>query len=632
MSNIIYPRILNKSNKLIAVLQNAYGIGYTLARNQLWTCQFTLPLNDSKVDFVKPKYFVELYDHDDRIGMFIVNPKMTVKNESTNEITYHCEHVLSLLHSDVLFGYHQYTNYTTSTVLQGLIDSQEIKHWRLGNVAFTRYFHYSWENEDSLLNAIMSTPKPFAEPYIWTWDDSQYPFTLNLERTVDDVKGTVIAGKNLKGIEVEEDPTHIVTRIYPLGFGEGVNQLTIAEVNGGSVYLEDEEAREEYGLHKRIWVDSRFENAESLKASGQAILDKYNTPLKSVSIDAIDYKLVDPYDLARYKVGDVLLVYDQDTKTEEEIRLEKLAKNDIYGSPHDMQLELGDLREDITTTTADMEQKQLTYETYSQGSTNIDSRDFSDNCDPNFPAVIRFPIPDDVVNINEMTLTFETQPFRAFERAIKGGGAIVSSTESGGAVVTATEAGGGIVNSTSAGGEVVSSSTGRIAELDGTTHGPYRGIGGANSTFETLPGGSDGHTHTIPYHAHDVRSESHSHDFSIPAHTHSVSIPNHTHNISIPAHRHDITLPDHTHEIEYGIFESPASPTRMTIKVDGTVIPYNETSGNEINLLPYLAKDGSGRIQRGRYAEIEIRPNNLARINATVTSRLFIQSRLGVVM
>src|SRR5690554_6358370 len=157
---------------LVAVLQNAYQIGYTKIKNNLWTCQFTLPLNDKKNEHVKPKYFIELYDHDRYIGKFIVNPKRTIKNESTNEITYHCEHVLSTLHSDVLFRYHQFSNFTTQEVLEGLLEQQEVKHWTLGTVAFTRYFHYAWENEDSLLNAIMSVPKPFDVPYLWTWDDS----------------------------------------------------------------------------------------------------------------------------------------------------------------------------------------------------------------------------------------------------------------------------------------------------------------------------------------------------------------------------------------------------------------------------------------------------------------------------
>lgn len=626
------PRILDKQNKLVAVLQNAFKIGYTMEKNGLWTCQFSLPLNDSKIEHVKPKYFVDLYDHERRIGMFIVNPKNTTKNESTNEITYHCEHVLSLFHSDVLFGYHQYSNFTTDVVLKGLLAAQEIKHWNIGRIAFNRYFHYGWENEDSLLNAIMSIPRPFDEPYIWTWDDESYPFTLHLDRPSDELKGTIIAGKNLAGIEIEEDPTNIVTRIYPLGFGEGVNQLTIASVNGGKVYLEDAGAMALYGLHKQIWVDLRFEDAESLKASGQAILDKFKHPSRTIAVDAVDYELIDPYELSRYSTGDVLLVYDRDTQTDEEIRIAKMSKGDLYGAPSDLQIELGSVRGDITTTFADLEKKQLVNDTYSQGATNIDSRDFSDNCDPNFPAVIRFPIPDDVVNINEMTLTFETKPFRAFERAIQGGGAIVSSTEAGGGDVQSTSSGGGNVSSTSSGGEVVNSSTSILGDLTGSTYGPYKGIGGNASTFQTEPGGSDRHTHTIPYHAHDVRSASHSHDFNIPSHRHNIDIPSHTHAINIPAHRHDITLPNHTHDIEYGIFEYEQMPSYLTIKVDGNTLPITATYGDDINLIPYLAKDSAGKIQRGRYAEIEIRPNNLARINATVSSRLFIQSRIGVVM
>lgn len=629
---ILHPQIFNLQNELIAVLQNAYKIGYTKIKNNLWTASFTMPLDDAKVDFINPKYFIDIYDHDRYIGKFIVNPKNTIKNESTNEISYHCEHVLSLLHSDVLFGYHQYSNYTTPVVLSRLMAMQEVKHWKLGQLDFTRYFHYGWENEDSLLNAIMSVAKPFDVPYLWTWDDTSYPFTLNLVKPDDTVKGTVIAGKNLRGIEIHEDPTNIVTRIYPLGAGEGINQLNIKDVNGGKVYLEDAAAIAKYGLHKRIWVDMRFEDKESLKASAQAILDKFKQPIRSVSIDCIDYSLIDKYNLSDYDVSDVLLVYDEDTGTDEEIRVEKIDKVDIYGAPSDMQLELGSVVGDITMTFADLEKKQLVNETYSQGATNIDSRDFSDNCDPNFPAIIRFPIPDDVVNINEMTLTFETKPFRAFERAIQGGGAIVSSTESGGADVQSTSAGGGDVTSTAAGGGVVNSSTGILGELEGSTYGPYKGIGGANSTFDTLPGGSDGHTHTIPYHAHDVRSASHSHDINIPAHSHGLNIPAHTHSVNLPAHRHDITLPNHTHAIEYGIFENPQMPSSLTIKVDGSILPISATYGDGIDLLPYLAKDSSGKIQRGRYAEIEIRPNNLARINATVSSRLFIQSRIGVVM
>ncbi|MGH1326587.1 phage tail spike protein [Bacillus pretiosus] len=669
-------RVFDINMNLMAILENAYKIGYVKETNNLWTCSFSLPLNDPKRLEVNPKRFIELYDHDKYIGKFIINPKKTVKNESDQSITYNCEHVWSTLHSDVLFRYHQLTNWTTRDVLQYLINQQEVKHWNLGKVEFTRYFHYAWENEDSLLNALVSVPKPFNESYLWTWDDTQYPFTLNLVHADDEKVDVIRYGKNLKGIEKDEDPTGLITRIYPLGYGEGVNQLGIESVNSGVPYLQAEQSIiDQYGIHKRIWADRRFEDAESLKASGGGLLAQYKRPITTVSVDCIDYELIDPYKLVKYDISKIVGVYDQDTDTNDDLRIMKLSKSDIYGDPSNIQFEIGNVRDDIGTTITDLQKKQLVNDTYSQGSTNIDSRDYQDNCDPEHPAVIRFQIPNDVKNVNELLLTFETLRFRAYERAIKGGGAVVASTSAGGATIGSTSSGGATVGSTSSGGATVGSTSsggstvsstsagggtvkassgggdhvhkmfhgGGIMPAEPTTIGLYTAFSdpgrntaasfyakGTGSSFYTH-GSSGDHTHDIslPDHSHSISIPNHSHSISIPNHTHDISIPNHTHDISIPNHKHDITLPDHTHEIEYGIFEFNETPSKVTITVDGNVLPFDSTSGQDINLVPYLAKDTDGKLQRGRYVEIKITPNSLARINATVTGRLFIQSRSG---
>ncbi len=701
---------------LVAILENAYKIGYTKITNNLWTCSFSLPLNDPKRLEVTPKRFIELYDHDKYIGKFIVNPKKTVKNESDQSITYNCEHVWSTLHSDVLFRYHQLTNWTTRDVLQYLINQQEVKHWKLGTVEFTRYFHYAWENEDSLLNAIVSIPKPFNESYLWAWDDTNYPFTLNLVRATDEKVDVIRYGKNLKGIEKDEDPTGLITRIYPLGYGEGVNQLGIEKVNGGVPYLQAEQSIiDKYGIHKRIWADRRFEDAESLKASGSGLLNQYKKPITTISVDCIDYELIDPYKLVKYDISKIVGVYDQDTDTNDDLRIMKLSKSDIYGDPSNIQFEIGNVRDDIGTTITDLQKKQLVNDTYSQGSTNILAYSYNDNCDPENPAIIRFYLPDDLVNVNELMLTYFIEEFRAYSRATKGGGAIVESTSAGGAIVTSTSAGGAVVNSTSAGGGIVNStssgggSTQTSSSGGGSTQtstsgggGSYTSEAGGGSVASSSNGGNhrhmmfgfqstigdntggmeyrnyisaiddgggaigsalptgaemdlwtytaDGnhsHTTSIPSHKHQVNIPAHSHSVTIPAHTHSVTIPDHSHQISIPNHTHEIsipnhthtveikdhmhtiTLPDHIHQIEYGIYKLSERPNKVTIKVDGNVVPLTDTSADNLDLEPYLSKDTSGKINRGQWHEITITPDKLGRVNANIISRLFIQSRKG---
>ncbi|MFZ3199437.1 MAG: phage tail spike protein, partial [Bacillus mycoides] len=279
-------KLYNKQLQLKAYLENAFKISYEQQFNSIWTAAFSLPLSDSKAEEVTAFDFLELFDNGKRIGMFRILPKETVKN--THTITYKCEHVLATLLSDVLFRYHQLSNFTTKDVLEYLLGQQETKHWRLGKCDFTRYFHYSWEHENTILGPVFSVPKPFDEPHAWTWDDSveNYPWTLNLVKVNDEITGEIRYRKNLKGIRKEEDPTDIITRLYCLGYGEGVNQLDISKVNPTKKpYIEaPQHIIDKYGIHKYIWVDKRFENVDTLFSSGQVMLNKKCIPKVSYSV------------------------------------------------------------------------------------------------------------------------------------------------------------------------------------------------------------------------------------------------------------------------------------------------------------------------------------------------------------
>lgn len=236
---------------------------------------------------------------------------------------------------------------------------QETAHWRLGDVEFARNFHYKLESGDSLLEAIVNVPKRFQEPYMWSWDDSVYPFTLNLVRPSGDVTGTVIAGKNLAGVSVEESSEEMFTRIYPMGAGEGDDKLDITSVNGGVPYLEDADAIERYGLISRVWEDNRYTNADSLKDDAQARLDRFKQPLKTVEIRAIDYELVDPHELERYEIGSSVIVHDRDTGIDDVLEVEGIEKTDVYDSPQDIKLTFGNRRQELTDT-VDVIEKDLT--------------------------------------------------------------------------------------------------------------------------------------------------------------------------------------------------------------------------------------------------------------------------------
>lgn len=650
-------KILNQNRQPLAILENAYGVGYEKYLNEVWTASFSLPLTDPKLMHCEPFNLVEIYDDraKENVGLFRIEPSMSRRNESLGTVEFKLIHVLATLLDDVLFRYHQTTNWTTKQNIEFLLGKQSVPNWKLGACEFTRYFHYKYENENGLLGPMLAIPKPLDEDYRWTYDTSSYPWTLNLTKPSDAVVCEVRYSKNMREIEREVTVAEIVNRIYPLGAGEGVNQLGIESVNGGVAYLEDAESIAKYGLKAYVWVDTRFEHAESLMENASALLKTLSTPKVSYKVSAVDLSIITGQSVDKFTEGAVVRIIDPDFGVLEQ-RIFKVAKPDIYGDPGNIELEIGSLVDDIATVNADIERRVQVNEAYTQGSTNIDSHNYVDNCDENHPAVIRFFLPDDLVNINTLTLSYETEKFRPYSKATAGGGATTRTTTAGGGTTATSSSGGGsqqtsssgggVAKSTasgggsqqtssSGGGSVVTTSNKTFAQLNVMTGVPENSIGTdnwGNHLHEVqIPGGPFNHDHSVavPSHTHTVSIPSHSHEFDVPHHTHTVNTPSHTHTVTIQDHSHSLTLPDHTHEVLPGIYQVNVEASAVEVRVDGNLVPITGTSADDINIIPYLAKDSSGRVTRGTWHEVEIKPNTLARINANIISRLFISSHIG---
>ena len=626
---IVYDLNLNQA----AILENASKIGYTQKANEIWTAQFTLPADDPKNAECQHHRYVEIFDGDERVDLFRIIPTKRQKTGGEKTVTYQLEHVLATLVDDVLFRYHQIGNIGvyTDEVLEYILSHQEIQRWKLGQVDFDRQFEYKWENEN-LLAALFSVPKPFVDPYLFTWDTTRYPWTLNLIRPSDEVEAYARWGKNLRGITKDSDPTQLCTRLYALGYGEGVNQLDITNVNPTGLPYIDADTQDRYGIVKRIWVDRRYEIEQSLFEAAQAMLEGLKEPRISYQIDGADISRITDDPVDRFQVGNVILIDDEEDG-EIRNRVVSVSKSDVNGAPGDVQIEIQNPAADIAQSIADLANRQRINETYAQGATNLNEFDYADNCDATHPAVIKFYIPEDTVRINKMLLSYETEPFRGYSRATKGGGGVVTSTKGGGGVVTSTSSGGGTTATSSSGGGVQRStaSGGGSQQTSGLT-----GFTGTLTT--TFPFGADNmetHTHNVNLavsqlqHTHTVNIPSHTHNFEVPNHTHQVTIPDHTHQVEIPDHTHEIELPDHTHDIEFGIYEHDTVPSSITVRVDGNEVPGLGTNETDVDIVPYLAKDGGGRIQRGVWHEVTITPNDLGRIVANIHQQIFVQSRGG---
>lgn len=585
------------SRRRVAVLENAHNVSEEQRINAVWQLRFSLPWDDPKNQFCKPFHYVR---HDGGELYRIMPEALNV--EETGAYTYQCEHVLATLIDNVLFGHHVVGNLGvyTEDCIRYVLDHQLVKNWVLDQCDFRRQFEYGWEQE-SLLSALFSIANPLPGPYLWRTDTSYYPWKLSLKRLEAGRPELYVRRRhNMGTFHRDRDPQQIVTRIYPKGYGEGVNQLGIESVNGGVPYLQSPQAVvDKYGLIERVWVDRRYEDPESMKAAAQAMLDELQEPAVSYEVG---FQELSSADWDRAEVGRrVRVVFPE---LGERVDTFVTQVNRDFGDVTQSSIVVANKETSIASSLADMADRQRIEQTYAQGATQLYAQALQANCDSRKGAVMDFFIPVEMRIVNKVLAKIRMGPFRAYSQSTQSQEARAAVTSYAGEQSSTSSSGGGSVTSTAGGGGV-------------TTDTGKSGINveyGVASTFE-----SAGHTHQYE------EVQAHQHRITLYDHTHRVDVPAHQHGFSISGHAHEVTVPGHAHDITPGIFEF-GDPQGFALYVNGERRGEFQGRTAEVDLTAHLAgKDG--RIPRGRWLDMEIRPNDLAYVSLDLIVQGFVQSR-----
>lgn len=586
--------VFDRNRQRVAILENAYGVKEDQKINALWYLEFTLPENDPKNEHCKTFHYVRYNDGE----LYRIMPK-TTSAEETGANTYKCEHVLATLLDNVMFGYHVVGNigYNTRKSIEYVLSKQLTKNWVLGDCEFSHQFEYGWESEN-LLAALFSIATPFATPYIWVTDTHTYPWKIHLRRLKDGLPECyIMLRRNLLSYQSEETTEQICTRLYPLGYGEGVNQLGISDINNGKPYIQSpKEITDKYGIVERVWIDRRYESAESLLAAAQKMLTELQEPV--VQYD-IGYQEINEQEYEKLAIGKRLQIRYNDTIVNTLITELSLNYDEIATSS----VKIANKSTDIAETVADLADRQRIEMAYAQGATQLYAQSLQANCDADSGAVMSFYIPSEMRIVNAVKVKIKGEAFRAYSRA-------TSTRQSQNQT---SSSGGGSTQTSSSGGGGSSTSSGGGGGIKTTGEGGVDVIWGKRYTDE-----ASGHTHAYDFvkgHRHEIDLEDHSHSVSFGSHSHSVNIPSHTHTVTIPAHDHTITP---------GIYRF-GSPKQLSIYVNGVFRQSVDGTNLEVDITDWLVEDG--KIPRGTWHEIEVRPNDLAYIMIDMYVQGFVQSR-----
>ena len=411
-----YLTVYNLNLEKEWVLKNAFDVIETQEINTVWELEFTIPKNDQDMEHCQPYWYIR-YGDNGQMYRFTEQVK-TNTNEST--VTFHCEHVIATLSDDVMFqgpyikgNNGTYTNQVLSYILEKQTPRNGVTPWKLGTCQPRRQFEYSWENEN-LLAALFSVPNCFATPYMWTYDTTTYPWTVNLIEINEDADPDfyLMAKKNILRSEESSSNLEICTRLYGLGEGEGVNQLTIKSVNNGIPYVQSSpEIIAEYGIVSRIFVDRRYQYADTLKARMEALLHELETPSLKREFDIVDLYDMSPDDMYKAEVGRICLLKDDNTK----VYITKTVKN--WSVPGDMKITIATKATDISTSIADLADRQRIEQVYSQGASQVYSFSFFGNATYEKPLNGYVYFPDDLKYLNEVKLKVKLDPFRSYSKS-----------------------------------------------------------------------------------------------------------------------------------------------------------------------------------------------------------------------
>lgn len=490
-----------------------------------------------------------------------------------------------------------YVNKTPQYILQDWLDKHNVKvdssrQIQLGIVEITQPVTID-TNYETTLNAIVTKLHNVLGGDIRVQERNGLLYLDYLTDLGENNNVEIRLGYNMESITRDYDPTDVITRAIILGYGEGINQLTITSVNNGVDYIEDSQAVNSYGVIEGVITNKDIQDAGTLKTWGQTALNEKKQPRLTLDTKMKDLSVLPGYELDKYSLGDTLHTVNSVLNIDVYARVIETEIDIIQPNKRDNVISTRPIR--LTDQIIDLKQRNQTLENAPQGSTCIFAYPKAENIDSTHPMEIDLDIPEETININRVYLHIHGRKFRANSKDTAAGGGTTQTSSSGG---------GSTETSSSGGGQTVQTTSTNI--FTGDSIGTLDEFGNPIMDNVWTSGNQQVQKHAHPY------DKNHTH--TIDSHEHTVDVPDHTHTTDIP---------EHIHEQDYGIYEG-TYPKNVRIKINGEDLNVNYGDGE--NIFDEYNIDITAKVSKGNN-KIQITTEQNGRIDAVAYSQIFIQSK-----
>lgn len=310
------PRLLDSGMKELARL-NPVSLSMEENLSPLSTAEMVLPEGECAAETGQ---FVEMYTSHGSAGVFRVQQ---AEQDYGGRVTLALEHGLTTLGDGIMPGEGEQSG-TARQLVSAILACQPKTMWVLGAVAVPDSLTLTWKNDNANLLESLCSLMDELPGYRLTFDQSVFPWVLNIEALQDEDGCECRLSRNLSSLRVEEDRSELCTRLYVSGLASPLDADTIGA----------------YGVITRYMdADPDIGEAELTK-QGLAFLEAHKSPAISVTMDAVDWYEATGETFDRFTLGKVCRVCLPDYGRTIRQRVIGLSWPDVYGQPDQVTVKL----------------------------------------------------------------------------------------------------------------------------------------------------------------------------------------------------------------------------------------------------------------------------------------------------
>ena len=287
------PRKLTKSvsGVVLAEAGRLHPVGaLKITLNMLPLHRVTMTLAENDLDLAMHD-LVEVYNQNGSVGVYRVTKiTNTMRKERKIELSHGLDVFSDATIARISDGWHG----SVRDYLQMIIDGQTQKiggqfYWKLGQCDDTSYWEkdLKYDNAMTLLTDLAKT----EEDYMFTFDQSTFPWTLNFIRRNDAVLSEFRLRRNTESCVITLDDSDLCTRLYLSVSSENEDDSGAGTYFTEGYYTFDDAAAQAiYGIVcKTAGIDqSVFSPTVDLEAWKNAYFARHNAPNVQITIDGME--------------------------------------------------------------------------------------------------------------------------------------------------------------------------------------------------------------------------------------------------------------------------------------------------------------------------------------------------------